>query len=263
MIDTLGLGQLLERWPEQLSGGERQRVALGRALLAEPALLLLDEPLAAVDVPRKAEILSLLDRIKHEFALPMLHVTHSLAEVLRLADHLVLLDDGRVIAHDRIDALLGRADTPLLATRADAGSLLTLRIQPSGAEADAWRLDLEGQTVQIGREWSANHSSANTLTGANADQIRAYVPANEVILATQQPVGLSVRNVLRADIVRLRDRHDGSVLVELAVGRQHLLAAVTDAAVRSLDLVPGRTVFALIKSLSLDAPAGLRLLELE
>jgi molybdate transport system ATP-binding protein len=87
------------------------------------------------------------------------------------------------------------------------------------------------------------------------------VLANEVIIATQEPIGLSVRNVLRTKIIQLRNRHDGSVLVELAVGRQHLLAAVTETAVRALDLVPGREVFALIKSLSLDAPAGLRLLE--
>lgn len=262
VIDALGIGQLLERWPEQLSGGERQRVALGRALLAEPALLLLDEPLAAVDAPRKAEILALLDRIKHEFALPVLHVTHSLAEVLRLADHLVLLENGKVIANDRIDALLGRAQTPLLSTRADAGSLLNLRIHPSLAKDDEWLLDLEGQTVQISGNPAASPLAFKSRAGADEGHIRAYVPANEVIIATQQPVGLSVRNVLRARIICLRDRHDGSVLIELAVGRQHLLAAVTAAAVHTLDLVPDREVFALVKSLSLDAPAGLRLLEL-
>ena len=252
VIDTLGIGHLLDRWPAQLSGGERQRVALGRALLAEPALLLLDEPLAAVDAARKAEILALLECIKREFGLPMLHVTHSLAEVLRLADHLVLLESGQVIASDRIDALMGRAETPLLAMHADAGSLLDLQSRAASTDGEAWLLDLEGQTVQI----SGNHRAAS-----DTGHIRAYVLANEVIIATQEPIGLSVRNVLRTKIIQLRNRHDGSVLVELAVGRQHLLAAVTETAVRALDLVPGREVFALIKSLSLDAPAGLRLLE--
>lgn len=252
VIDTLGIGHLLARWPAQLSGGERQRVALGRALLAAPAMLLLDEPLAAIDTARKAEILALLECIKQEFGLPILHVTHSLAEVLRLADHLVLLENGKVIASDRIEALMGRAQTPLLAMRTDAGSLLDLQSHSRSPDGEAWLLDLEGQTVQI----SGNHRA---VTGAG--HIRAYVPANEVIIATQEPVGLSVRNVLRTTIIGLRDRQDGSVLIELAVGQQRLLAAVTDTAVRSLDLVPGRDVFALIKSLSLDAPAGFRLLE--
>ena len=251
VIDTLGLGGLLRRWPRELSGGERQRVALGRALLSQPSLLLLDEPLAALDTPRKAEILGLLERIKREFAIPAIHVTHSLAEVLRLADHLLLLDAGRVLACGAIDTLVGHADTPLLATRADAGSLLTLEIRDRDAGSDGWVGALDGQTVRL-----------PPLPLAAGQSTRAYVPANEVIIATQPPRGLSVRNMLRVRIVRLRDRGDGSVLVELAVGAQRLLAAVTPAAVAELGLEQGQQVYALVKSLSLDAPAGVRLLEL-
>lgn len=250
VIDTLGLSALLGRWPRDLSGGERQRVALGRALLAQPDILLLDEPLAAVDAPRKFEILALLESIKREFRTPILHVTHSLAEVLRLADHLVLIDEGRILASGAINDLVGRLDTPLLPLRADAGSLLTLRPRNDTNE-DQCVYDLEGQVVQIG-------SRSSKLEG----QIRAYVSASEVILATQRPEGLSVRNMLQARVTRLRARDDGSVLVELAVGSQFLLAAVTAAAAKALGLSPGHEVFALIKSLSLDAPAGLRLLEL-
>lgn len=251
VIDTLGLGALLGRWPRDLSGGERQRVALGRALLSQPSLLLLDEPLAALDAPRKAEILGLLERIKREFMIPAIHVTHSLAEVLRLADHLLLLDAGRVLACGAIDTLIGRADTPLLSTRADAGSLLTLQIRTRDSGGDGWIGELDGQPVRI-----------PPLPLAAGQSTRAYVPANEVIIATQPPLGLSVRNMLRARIMRLRDRGDGSVLVELAVGTQRLLAAVTPAAIAELSLAPGQEVFALVKSLSLDAPAGVRLLEL-
>jgi len=251
VIDSLGLGGLLGRRPGQLSGGERQRVALGRALLAEPEWLLLDEPLAAVDAARKAEILALLESVKHEFRLPMLQVTHSLAEVLRLADHLVLLERGQTLASDRIEALVGRADTPLLAARADAGSLLSLQRRPASTGDETCTLDLEGQTVQVNR--------ALRMEG---DHIRAYVPATEVIIALRRPEGLSVRNVLQAQVLQLRDRADGSVLVELGVGSQRLLAAVTPAAVQALALAPQREVFALVKSLSLDAPAGQRLLEL-
>lgn len=251
VIDTLALGALLERWPRTLSGGERQRVALGRALLSNPSLLLLDEPLAALDAPRKAEILVLLERIKREFAIPAIYVTHSLAEVLRLADQLVLLEAGRVVACDRVDALVGRADTPLLSMRADTGSLLTLHVQERDAAGEGWLTNLEGQTVRI-----------PALPLEAGHETRAYVPANEVIIATQLPQGLSVRNTLQARILRLRDRGDGSVLVELAVGKQRLLAAVTPAAVKALALAPGQDVYALVKSLSLDAPAGGRLLEM-
>jgi len=251
VIDTLGLDSLLERWPRDLSGGERQRVALGRALLASPQLLLLDEPLAAVDAARKAEILVLLESIKREFRIPVLHVTHSLAEVLRLADHLVLLDRGQVLAHGPIENLIGRADTPLLAMRADVGSLLTLELKTSAADSTHGLADLDGHTIRI----------SPLPADVKGPLIRAYVPANEVIIATQAPQGISVRNILPARILQLRRRNDGSVLIELAVGKQRLLAAVTDAAVRDLGLVVDRPVFALVKSMSLDAPAGLRLLE--
>jgi len=251
VIDTLGLGALLQRWPRTLSGGERQRVALGRALLSNPSLLLLDEPLAALDAPRKAEILALLELIKREFAIPAIYVTHSLAEVLRLADHLVLLDAGKVVASDRIDALMGRAYTPLLSMRADTGSLLTLQVAGRDPAGDGWLTTLEGQAVLIPR-----------LPLAAGIPLRAYVPANEVIIATQAPQGLSVRNALQAKILCLRDRGDGSVLVELAVGAQRLLAAVTPAAVSALALAPEQPVYALVKSVSLDAPAGGRLLEM-
>lgn len=251
VIDVLGLSALLDRWPHQLSGGERQRVALGRALLAHPALLLLDEPLAALDAPRKTEILALLDRIKQDFSIPSIYVTHSLAEVMRLADHLVLLERGQVVGSGAIRTLIGRVDTPLLSMRADTGSLLTLRRISKASEDGAQEASLEGQTVYL-PVWPSDAG----------DEIRTYIPANEVILATQSPVGLSVRNVLRARIARIRDRGDGTVLVELSLGSQTLLAAVTPAAVKTLRLTAGLDVFALVKSVSLDAPAGLRLIEI-
>lgn len=250
VIDTLGIGSLLDRWPRQLSGGERQRVALGRALLANPSILLLDEPLAALDAPKKNEILGLLDQIKQDFSIPSIYVTHSLAEVLRLADQLVLLDCGSIIAGGPVQDLLGRSETPLLSMRNDIGGLLSLRRRSTQSEDAGFEADLDGQRVYL--------SSSTIPTGQS---FRAYVPANEVIIATEMPKGLSVRNVLRGKIGRIRDRGDGIVLVEIELGAQRLLSAVTPAAVRSLDLVIGLEVFALIKSVALDAPAGFRLIE--
>jgi molybdate transport system ATP-binding protein len=250
VIDTLGLHSLLDRWPRQLSGGERQRVALGRALLANPALLLLDEPLVALDASRKNEILGLLERIKQDFSIPSIHVTHSLAEVLRLADNLVLLESGSVVASGKVQDLLGRSDTPLLSVRNDTGSLLSLRRLSSQSVDSGIEADLDGQRVYL--------PSSPAQPG---ELFRAYVPANEVIIATQVPLGLSVRNVLRGKLGRIRDRGDGTVLIEIELGTQRLLAAVTPAAVRSMCLVTGLEVFALIKSVALDAPAGFRLLE--
>ncbi|MFM7395892.1 MAG: molybdenum ABC transporter ATP-binding protein [Gammaproteobacteria bacterium] len=250
VIDTLGLESLLDRWPRQLSGGERQRVALGRALLANPSLLLLDEPLAALDAPRKSEILTLLDRVKHEFSIPSIHVTHSLAEVLRLADQLVLLESGAVVASGAVQSLVGRADTPVLSNRTDIGSLLSLKRRSKISADGSFEAELDGQTVQL-----------PSLPDRAGEVFRAYVPANEVIIATQRPIGLSVRNELHGKIGRIKDRGDGTVLIEIELGVQTLLSAVTPAAVKSLRLETGLEVFALVKSVALDAPAGLRLIE--
>jgi molybdate transport system ATP-binding protein len=124
VLSVLGIDHLLERRPRDLSGGERQRVAIGRALLSQPDLLLMDEPLAALDAPRRAEILPFLQRLKSRFQLPVLYVTHSLAEVMQLADHLVVMDAGAVVAAGPLRQVLERSDIPLLAGRADAASAL-------------------------------------------------------------------------------------------------------------------------------------------
>ncbi len=249
VVDVLGLGALLERWPHSLSGGERQRVALGRALLSQPRLLLLDEPLASLDAPRRLEILGFLERARREFPLPMVYVTHSLAEVLRIADQLVLLEQGRVVASGAPADLAGRLDTPLLASRADAGALLQARVLAQEPDGSATRLDLDGQPLVVPR-----------LEAAVGATVRAYVLASEVMIATEAPRGLSVRNVLPATVLRLATRADGAVLVELGCGRQPLLAAVSRGAVEELGLRPGQAVFALVKSVAIDAPVGGRLL---
>jgi len=249
VLEVLGLAPLLERWPHSLSGGERQRVAIGRALLAQPRLLLLDEPLASLDAPRRLEILGFLERARREFPLPMVYVTHSLAEVLRIADRMVLLERGRVVGAGAPATLTGRVDTPLLAGRADAGALLLARVQAHDADGSATRLDLGGLTLMTPR-----------LDAAPGSEVRAYVLASEVMIATEAPRGLSVRNVLPATVLKLADRPDRTVLIELSCAGQQLLAAVSRGAVAELGLRAGSEVFALVKTVAIDAPAGGRMM---
>ncbi|HZF14778.1 MAG TPA: molybdenum ABC transporter ATP-binding protein [Steroidobacteraceae bacterium] len=252
VLEVLGIGGLLDRWPRDLSGGERQRIAIGRALLAQPRLLLMDEPLASLDVPRKREILELLASIGIEFAIPIVYVTHSLAELVRLADHVVLLDRGRVLAHGPANDLLGRSDTPLLAARGDAGAIIEAPIAAQRPERGTTVLTLGAQQLQI-----------PYLGGGVGHRVRVHIIANDVIVATERPRAISVRNVLSASVSRLSAREDGAVNVELALSDEHrLLATVTQEAVRELKLAPGLPVFALLKSVAIDAPAGSRLLEI-
>jgi molybdate transport system ATP-binding protein len=251
VVDVLGIARLLARWPRDLSGGERQRVAIGRALLAQPRLLLMDEPLASLDLPRKREILELLASIGTEFAVPIVYVTHSLAELVRLADHIVLLDRGQVVAQGPANDVLARSDAPLLAMRGDAGAIIEAPIAAQNAERGTTVLSLGAQALVVPH-----------LGGDVGRRVRVHVIANDVILATERPRAVSVRNVLSASVTRLTAREDGAVNVELALSGQHrLLATVTQEAARDLALAPGLPVFALLKSVAIDAPAGMRLLE--
>ena len=251
VIEVLDVGALLDRWPRDLSGGERQRIAIGRALLAQPRLLLLDEPLASLDAPRRLEILGFLERARGEFPLSMVYVTHSLAEVLRIADRMVLLERGRVVGEGAPAELAGRLDTPLLAARADAGALLQTRLAGHEADGSASWLEFGDGRLLVPRLATA---------AAAGMPVRAYVLASEVMLATERPHGLSVRNVLPATVRRVAARPDATELVELDCCGQRLLAAVSRGAVLELRLEPGREVFALVKTVAIDAPAGGRML---
>ncbi len=234
VVDLLAIRPLLTRRPRHLSGGERQRVALGRALLSRPLMLLMDEPLAALGLPRRAEILPFLERLRH---LPILYVTHALEEVDRLADTLVLLDGGRVVAAGAVGALTARTDLPLLSGRADAGAVLAGTVLGHDPARGLTQMGFAGGALLI----PLRPEPPGTA-------LRLRVRARDVSVATVRPVGLSSHNILEAEIAAIEPTGPHAVLLRLTIGPTALLAALTRDAVAQLGLVPGRAVFALVKS---------------
>ena len=242
IVALLGIAPLLERRPRTLSGGEKQRVAIGRALLSNPRLLLLDEPLASLDDPRKAEILPFLERLRDETGIPMLYVTHSMDEVARMADHLVLLDRGTVAAAGAPGDLSTRLDLPLLVERPDVGAILLGRI--------AGHDDARAVTrVAVGvAEFLLSHIDLPV-----EHSVRLRVLARDVAIATRRPEGLSVQNVLPCRVMDLADRPNGRCLLRLDLGGAALLALLTADSTHRLGLQAGQQVFALVKSVASSA----------
>jgi molybdate transport system ATP-binding protein len=244
VVDLLGIAALLDRRPHTLSGGERQRVAIGRALLAQPHLLLMDEPLASLDAARKAEILPYLTRLKTSLKLPVLYVTHALDEIVRLADSLVVIEAGHVTGFGSVADVASRADLPL-AQRDDGGAVLLCRV----AQHDAGRALtlLEGGGVTF---W------VPLLDVPLGGQCRIRIPAREVILAGRAPESISLHNIVPGAVRRIvQDALRRSVLVEVGLPSGALLARVTPDAVVRLGLIPGGPVLALIKSTSVEVLA--------
>ncbi|GJE38587.1 molybdenum ABC transporter ATP-binding protein [Methylobacterium persicinum] len=237
----LGIGPLLARQPAGLSGGERQRVAIGRALLARPRLLLMDEPLAALDEGRKAEILPYIERLRDEAGVPIVYVSHSVAEVARLAGTIVVLDAGRVAATGPAEEILRRAD--LIPLHGEPGALLDMIVE--GRDPRTGLTRLTGQAGML---------LVPDLARPKGATVRVRIPARDVLVATEAPQGLSARNTLPGRVLALASAGTG-VLVEIDCAGAILTAQLTEAAVRDLGLVPGREVVAIIKSAAFD-PAG-------
>ena len=245
VVAALDLAALLNRRPEGLSGGERQRVAIGRTLLSRPRLLLMDEPLAALDLQRKAEILSYIERLPAAFGVPVIYVTHALDEVARLAARMTVLSQGRVVADGAVSAVLERLDLHPATGRFEAGVVLRARVTGHDARYHLTRLDHHGQTLVMPR--------ADLPVGR---EVPLRVRARDVALATQRPTGISLRNVLTGRIVALREEPDTAFAETLVdIGGARLRARVTRAAVTDLGLAPGSAVFALIKAIAFDRRA--------
>jgi molybdate transport system ATP-binding protein len=239
LLDLLGIGPLLKRWPQGLSGGERQRVALARALAASPRLLLMDEPLAALDAARKAEILPYLERINTELALPMIYVSHAVDEVARLADHLVLLQAGQVQAQGPTADLLTAVDLPLAHGDA-AGAVLSCKVVQHDDADHLTLTQFEGGQLTVPR-----HSAPVGST------VRVRVQARDVSLTLTQQTGTSIQNILPATVLNVGPEGPGQVMVLLQVGQQRLLARLTQRSARVLGLQVGRPVWAQIKGVAI------------
>ena len=241
IAELLGIGHLLDRAPGQLSGGERQRVAIARALLAAPQILLMDEPLAALDLKRKQEILPYLERLHGELSIPIIYVSHAPDEVARLADHLVLLDQGRAIAAGPLNDVLSRIDLP--ATFADdAGVVITAAV--AAHEADALtRLEFAGGHILV----SQRHEPLGT-------RLRCRIHARDVSLALHLPEQTSILNSVAATVIELAATDTpGHVLVKLDVAGTPLLARITHRSVEKLAIRPGLPLHAQIKAVALLA----------
>lgn len=241
-VDLLGLARLLERAPDRLSGGERQRVAIGRALLSHPRLLLMDEPLSALDEAARGEILAVFERLHTALSIPVIHVSHDLAEVARLADRMVVLSAGRVVAEGTVAAVMERLDLEPATGRFEAGVVLTATVTGHDDRFHLTRLDLAGQPVSIPQ-----------VDVAAGEEVRLRIRARDVALATAVPAGISIRNRLSGRIAEIAASPDGPYAETLVdIGGARLRARVTREAVADLGLEVGAPVHALVKTISFD-----------
>lgn len=235
----LGIDGLLKRRPAGLSGGERQRVAIARALLAAPKLLLMDEPLAALDLKRKREILPYLQRLRDELSIPILYVSHAPDEVARLADHLVLLDSGKVVASGPLTETLARADLPQAFTD-DAAVVIETVVAAHEAD-DLTRLSFADGSIFVSR--------CPETTG---HRLRCRIHARDVSVALEKPVKSSILNVFQGTVTAIAPTDTpGHALVQLSLGEMALLARITERSRRALGLQVGQTVWAQVKAVAL------------
>jgi molybdate transport system ATP-binding protein len=239
IVALLGIDPLLQRHPGALSGGEKQRVAIGRAILSNPSLLALDEPLAALDDARKAEILPYLEKMRDELNLPILYVSHSMAEVARLANTVIVLDAGRVIAAGPTAEILSDPTIAMGLGSREAGAVILAKVAAQDDDG-LTRLDCAGGALWVPRVASP--------IGAT---LRIRILAQDVMLAATRPMDISALNVLPA-IVRDVGPGDGpTALVRLNIGSDAILVSVTRRSANALALVPGKPVFAILKSVSI------------
>jgi molybdate transport system ATP-binding protein len=243
IVDLLSIGHLLDRATGALSGGERQRVALGRALLAQPRLLLMDEPLAALDRMSKEDILPYFEALHASLSIPVLYVSHDISEVERLADHTVLLNAGRVMAAGPLNELLSDTRLPLARSR-EAATVLEARVGPYSAEDGLTALAVGGETLLLPRR-----------VGKEGTNDRVRIAATDVSLAVERPSQTTILNIVPVRVQQIEPLDEAQVNVLLTIGHreggQRLLARITRRAQRVLGFRPGQDIYAQIKAASL------------
>jgi molybdate transport system ATP-binding protein len=249
IVDLLGIGHLLERRPGALSGGERQRVAIGRALLSAPRLILADEPLAALDEIRKSEILPYFERLRDEVSIPILYVSHSASEVARLATTVVALDAGRVLRHGAAEDVLSDPSVLPVGAR-EAGAVIAARVVAHHSDG-LTELDAGGQAMFLPH-----------VPQPRGGMVRMRISAHDVILSRERPEGLSALNILSGRVTEIRPGDGPGVIVALETTAGRVLARITRRSSVALALVPGAPVHAILKTVSVapaDIGAGPRL----
>jgi molybdate transport system ATP-binding protein len=238
VIELMELGSMLDRRPNELSGGEAQRVAIARALLRAPRLVLMDEPLAALDIMRRAEIFPFLDRLHAELELPVLYVSHSIDEVCRLCDNLIVMQAGRIQASDELPIVLEQLDLPLL-----AGDEVSSVIDGKVIEYDK---DYDLTTVQF----SGGHLLLPGVHGPIDGPLRLRIRANDVSLCRTKPEQSTILNILPATVREVRPEPGAYMRIGLVLGSDSLTARITRRSGEALKLSPGDQVFAQIKGLA-------------
>ncbi|RJT41824.1 molybdenum ABC transporter ATP-binding protein [Mesorhizobium waimense] len=242
VVELLGIGHLLERRPAKLSGGEKQRVAIGRALLASPKLLLMDEPLASLDEARKAEILPYIERLRDETKIPIVYVSHSVAEVARLASDVVVLAQGKVVASGATGAIMQRLDLLPAEERGEGGAVLDTNVL---RHDEAFGMSVLGS--------AAGEIRVPRLAVPMGAPVRIRVRARDVMIATEPPVGLSALNILPGTIVAVRPGMGPTVEIAIDCNGVIVLARITEQSKHTLRLRLGGKVFAVIKTVSFDS----------
>jgi molybdate transport system ATP-binding protein len=243
VVEMLGIGPLLKRGPAQLSGGEKQRVAIGRALLASPRLLLMDEPLASLDQARKDEIMPYLERLRDEVKIPIVYVSHSVAEVARLASDIAVLVKGRCAAFGPAAEIARRLDLVPAAERDEGGSILDMSVAGYTEEFGMTRLISQAGEVHV-----------PGFIGPPGTPARVRIRARDVMLATEEPKHISALNIFRGTIAGLAPSDAASVDAAVSCPGATIMARVTRQSAAALGLAPGRAVYAIVKAVSVSAP---------
>jgi molybdate transport system ATP-binding protein len=241
VVELLGIGHLLARRPADLSGGEKQRVAIGRALLARPRLLVMDEPLASLDEGRRAEIFPYIERLRDEMLVPVVYVSHSIPEVARLATTLVVLSEGKVAAIGPTAEIMSRIDLFPLTGRAEAGAILATRVAAHDRQFGLTTLKAAAGELRIPH-----------LDLPVGSALRVRIRARDVMIALRPPEGLSALNVLPGIVAEISAGDGPIVQIRLDCAGEALIARLTRRSVETLGLVPGKTVHAVIKSIAFD-----------